>query len=70
MLNACVQVFMPQAARAITPGQEFVMYDGEVCLGTAPVVFPGSTLAETSEAAESSTVQRPDEAVVMQAGCN
>ena len=60
---------MPQAARAITPGQEFVMYDGEVCLGSAPVVFPGSTLAETSEAAES-TVQQPDEAVVMQAGCN
>jgi len=29
--------------RAVTPGQALVFYDGEVCLGSAPVVAPGRT---------------------------
>jgi tRNA-specific 2-thiouridylase len=32
--------------RAITPGQEFVLYDGEVCLGAAPVLAAGPSLWE------------------------
>lgn len=48
-----VQVFMPVAARAITPQQEFVLYDGDVCLGSAPVIYPGRTVAEAEDANES-----------------
>ena len=33
-------------ARAITPQQAFVMYEGEVCLGSAPVLHPGRSLFE------------------------
>ena len=33
-------------ARAITPQQAFVMYQGEVCLGSAPILYPGQTLYE------------------------
>lgn len=36
-------------ARAITPQQAFVMYDGEVCLGTAPVAVPGASLHELKQ---------------------
>jgi tRNA U34 2-thiouridine synthase MnmA/TrmU len=34
------------ALRGITPGQMFVMYDGEVCLGSAVIAAHGPTLAE------------------------
>lgn len=32
--------------RAITPGQELVLYDGDVCLGSAMIIQPGQSLAE------------------------
>ena len=41
-------IFM-DPARAVTPQQAFVMYDGEVCLGSAPVLRPGRTLKELGE---------------------
>jgi tRNA U34 2-thiouridine synthase MnmA/TrmU len=37
---------LQQPARGIAPGQEFVVYQEDVCLGAAPVVLPGRTLAE------------------------
>jgi hypothetical protein len=40
---------MPSASRAITPQQEFVMYEGNVCLGSAPVIYSGPTLAEAEQ---------------------
>jgi len=49
-------VRMPAASRAITPQQEFVMYDGEVCLGSAPVVYAGPSLAESKQVAQPSLV--------------
>jgi tRNA U34 2-thiouridine synthase MnmA/TrmU len=30
-----------EPALAVTPQQAFVMYDGDVCLGSAPVIVPG-----------------------------
>lgn len=56
---ACVEgmgVHFPTAAKAITPQQEFVVFDGEVCLGSAPVVAPGRTLAEVRTQRELRTV--------------
>lgn len=51
-------------ARAITPQQAFVVYDGDVCLGSAPVLWPGRTLHElgrgldaAAQAAEDSVLQ-------------
>lgn len=41
-----LEIAFGDPARAITPQQEFVMYDGEVCLGAAPVAVPGITLHE------------------------
>jgi len=35
-----------QPSRAVTPGQAFVMYDGEVCLGSAIIAAHGPTLFE------------------------
>jgi tRNA U34 2-thiouridine synthase MnmA/TrmU len=32
--------------RGITPGQMFVLYDGEVCLGSAMIAAHGLTMAE------------------------
>lgn len=32
--------------RAVTPGQELVLYDGDVCLGSAMIAQPGESLAE------------------------
>lgn len=40
-----------EPAAAITPQQAFVMYDGEVCLGSAPIARPGRTLFEEGAAA-------------------
>lgn len=37
--------------RAVAPGQMFVMYDGDVCLGSATIAAHGPTLAEGSAAA-------------------
>lgn len=37
-------------AMAITPQQQFVMYDGELCLGSAPIAMPGSSLHESEQA--------------------
>ncbi len=34
------------AALAVTPQQAFVMYDGEVCIGSAPIALPGRSLHE------------------------
>jgi len=40
------QVAFDLPVRAVTPGQALVFYDGEVCLGSAPVRAPGRTLHE------------------------
>jgi tRNA-specific 2-thiouridylase len=42
----CVLAIFDEPASAITPGQMFVMYDGDVCLGSAPIVAPGKTVFE------------------------
>ena len=39
-------------AVAITPQQAFVVYDGEVCLGSAPIAMPGRTLYEEQRGTE------------------
>ena len=35
-----------EPAAAITPQQMFVMYDGDLCLGSAPIAMPGRSLHE------------------------
>ena len=52
--NCGLQVRMPALSRAITPQQEFVMYNGDVCLGSAPVFYSGPTLAEMKQDMQSS----------------
>ena len=42
----CHQVRFSQPARAITPGQALVLYDGDVCLGASVIVYPGPSLFE------------------------
>jgi hypothetical protein len=37
---------LEQPAAAITPQQACVLYDGERCLGAAPIAMPGRSLAE------------------------
>jgi tRNA U34 2-thiouridine synthase MnmA/TrmU len=54
-----LEVGLGAAARAITPQQELVMYDGEVCLGTAAVALPGRSLFEV-ESQEGSIFSRED----------
>ena len=50
------------AARAVTPQQAFVMYQGEVCLGSAPILYPGQTLYEMSDSAHGPVdLQQPAE---------
>ena len=44
-----LEIAFHEPARAIPPQQEFVMYDGEVCLGAAPVAVPGISLYELSQ---------------------
>ena len=49
LINPCragLYVAFKDSARAITPQQAFVMYQGEVCLGSAPILYPGQTLYE------------------------
>ena len=48
--GAALHVSFGSPARAVTPQQAFVIYDGEVCLGSAPVLQPGRTLFEAGMA--------------------
>ena len=41
-----LQVEFEEPQRAITPQQAFVMYDGEICLGTAAISYPGQSMWE------------------------
>lgn len=41
-----LRVTFPTAAVALTPQQAFVMYDGDLCLGSATIATPGATLHE------------------------
>ena len=41
-----LQVNFDVPARALTPQQALVMYDGDVCLGSAPIGCPGLSLYE------------------------
>lgn len=45
-LFVVLQVRFAKAAKAITPGQALVLYDGDVCLGSARLLYPGPTLFE------------------------
>ena len=45
--RSLLHVRFDEPQKAITPEQAFVMYDGEVCLGSAVVQHSGSTLFET-----------------------
>jgi hypothetical protein len=40
------QIRFTKPARAITPGQALVLYDGEICLGSGRLLYPGPTLFE------------------------
>lgn len=44
--TAGLLVRFEQPARAITPQQAFVLYRGDACLGSAPVLHPGRSLFE------------------------
>ena len=46
-------------AKAITPEQAFVMYKGDVCLGSALVRHSGPTMYEAQEATEMSAEAVP-----------
>ena len=39
-------VRFPEPAGSITPQQQFVMYDGDVCIGSAAIAMPGKTMFE------------------------
>ena len=43
---AVLQVRFHEPAQAVTPEQAFVMYHGDVCLGSALVQHSGATLHE------------------------
>jgi len=47
-----VVVHFDEPAGAITPQQEFVMYDGDACIGSAAIAMPGQTLYEEREEGE------------------
>ncbi|KAL3698845.1 hypothetical protein R1sor_012921 [Riccia sorocarpa] len=47
-----LQIKFLKPARAITPGQAFVLYDGNVCLGAARLLHPGLSLFEQGGAEE------------------
>jgi tRNA (5-methylaminomethyl-2-thiouridylate)-methyltransferase len=42
----CFEVRLEEPALAITPQQMFVMYDGDICLGSAAISLPGKSLFE------------------------
>lgn len=42
----CLEVRLKEPAFAITPQQMFVMYDGDICLGSAAICLPGKSLFE------------------------
>jgi tRNA-specific 2-thiouridylase len=46
IIDGYVFVEFDEPAGAITPQQEFVMYDGDVCIGSAAISMPGETLHE------------------------
>ena len=41
-----LQVEFEEPQRAITPQQAFVMYQGEACLGSAAICYPGPSVWE------------------------
>lgn len=45
-LFSCAQIRFEDPARAITPGQALVLYDGDVCLGSSVIAYPGPSLFE------------------------
>ena len=46
--QSLLHVRFDEPLKAVTPEQAFVMYDGEVCLGSALVQHSGPTLFETA----------------------
>ena len=46
ILPGFVFVEFPEPAGSITPQQMFVMYDGDVCIGSAAIAMPGRTVFE------------------------
>jgi tRNA (5-methylaminomethyl-2-thiouridylate)-methyltransferase len=58
---ATMRVRFAAPARALTPGQAMVLYDGEVCLGGGVIRHPGPTLHETGEAAPDSASDASDD---------
>ena len=61
--RAGLYVAFKDSARAITPQQAFVMYRGEVCLGSAPILYPGQTLHEMDNSAHGLVDLQQPEAV-------
>jgi len=51
--NTLLQVRFHEPLKAVTPEQAFVMYDGDVCLGSALVQHSGPTIYEHNTAADS-----------------
>lgn len=45
--QSLLHVRFEEPLKAVTPEQAFVMYDGEICLGSALVQHSGPTLFET-----------------------
>lgn len=44
-----LQIRFEEPARAITPGQALVLYDGDVCLGASVIAYPGVSLFEQNQ---------------------
>ncbi|KFM58718.1 hypothetical protein X975_14961, partial [Stegodyphus mimosarum] len=40
----CLQIFLKNPLRALTPGQYAVFYDGDICLGSAKILLQGPSL--------------------------
>jgi len=45
-LNGCLDIELERPIRALSPGQYAVLYDGQVCLGSAPIRHVGPTMFE------------------------
>ena len=58
---AQLRVRFAAPARALTPGQALVLYDGEVCLGGGVIRHSGPTLHETGEAAPQGAADGDDD---------